>query len=205
MKTFRYITLGLIFFGFMSTAYAFTEGKEYERISPRVEKNIDGDKVEVVEMFWYGCPHCYHFEPQLHKWLKTKPAHVEFIRVPATFNPRWKLHAKMYYTAETLGVLDKMHSAIFDEYHVNRNRLRSESDIRKFFVKQGISGEDFDNTFGSFAVDSKLRRATDLTQRYGIRGVPALIVNGKYRTTNKISGRKSSLDVVDFLVKKERR
>lgn len=205
MKLIRLFCLALFVFGLNASAHAFDEGIEYESISPRVLPQTSSGKVEVVELFWYGCPHCFHFEPKLKRWLKKKPAHVEFIRVPATFNPRWKLHAKMYYTAEVLGLTEKLHQKIFDAYHVDRNRLASESAIRALFVKLGVDGEVFDNTFNSFSVDAKLRQAEDLTRRYGIRGVPAMVVNGKYRTTNKISGHATSLDVVDHLVKKERK
>lgn len=184
------------------TAKSFDEGIEYERVKPPVPTH-SGNKVEVVEMFWYGCPHCFRFEPHLQKWLKKKPANVEFVRIPATFNKLWKLHARAFYTADVLGIAEKLHKPLFDTYHLARNRLDTEKKLRDFFVKQGVKGSDFDDTFYSFAVETRLARAVDLTQRYGISGVPSIIVNGKYRTSNKISGHASMLEVVDFLIKKE--
>ena len=185
-----------------ATAKDFDEGIEYERVSPPVATHNSG-KVEVVEMFWYGCPHCFQFEPHLHKWLKKKPANVDFIRIPATFNPLWKLHARAFYTAEVLGVGEKLNKALFDTYHLARNRLDTEKKIRSLFEKQGVKGSDFNDTFHSFEVETRVARAVDLTQRYGIKGVPTIIVNGKYRTSNKISGHANMLEVVDFLIRKE--
>jgi len=186
----------------VATAKDFDEGIEYVRIKPSVPTTSTG-KIEVVEMFWYGCPHCFQFEPYLHKWLKKKPANVEFVRIPATFYPLWKLHARAYYTAEVLGVLDKLHKPMFEAYHLKKNRLDSAKALRKVFAKHGVKGSDFDDVFHSFAVETKLARAVDLTQRYGISGVPSMIVNGKYRTSNKISGHSNMLEVIDFLIRKE--
>lgn len=186
----------------VATARDFDEGIEYNRVSPAVA-TTSGSKVEVVELFWYGCPHCFQFEPFLHKWLKKKPANVKFIRIPATFNPLWKLHARAYYTAEVLGVIEKLHKPLFETYHLERNRLESKKALRKLFVKHGVKGSDFDDVFHSFAVETKLSRAIDLTQRYGIRSVPSMIVNGKFRTSNKISGHAKVLEVVDYLIRKE--
>ena len=179
------------------------EGVHYEKISPSVPVSTSGKTIEVVEMFWYGCPHCFQFEPKLHKWLKNKPANVEFIRVPATFNPLWKLHARAFYTAEVLAVSDKLHKVLFDTYHLERNRLDSEQKLRALFVKHGVKGSDFDDVFHSFAVETKLARAVDLTARYGINGVPSMIVNGKYRATEKHRSGPGLTDVVDYLIKKE--
>lgn len=196
------VSLVLWVFG-SAVAKDFDEGMEYERITPPVPTSVAKGKVEVVEMFWYGCPHCFRFEPYLQKWLKTKPANVEFIRIPATFYPLWKLHARAYYTAKSLGVADKLHKPLFDAYHLKHNRLDSEKALRAFFVEHGVKGADFDKVFHSFAVEADLARAADYTARYGINGVPSMIVNGKYRTSNKISGHANMLEVVDFLIRKE--
>jgi len=198
--------LFIIFMSLIATSVAiakdFDEGIEYERVKPAVA-TTSGGKVEVVELFWYGCPHCFQFEPYLQKWLKKKPANVEFVRIPATFRPLWKLHARAFYTAEVLGVGKKLHHVIFETYHLKKDRLDSEKALRELFVKHGVKGSDFDDVFHSFAVETKLARAVDLTQRYGISGVPSMIVNGKYRTSNKISGHSNMIEVVDYLVRKE--
>ncbi len=186
----------------VATAKDFKEGVEYVRITPSVATTTS-NKVEVVEMFWYGCPHCFQFESYIKKWLKKKPQNVEFVRIPATFNPLWKLHARAYYTAEVLGVIKKVHEPIFETFHLQKNKLDSKKALRKLFVELGVKGSDFDDVFHSFSVETKLARAIDLTQRYGIRGVPSMIVNGKYRTSSKLSSNAEVLEVVNYLVRKE--
>lgn len=179
------------------------EGIEYHKIDPP-QPTVTQDKIEVVELFWYGCPHCYHFEPMLQKWLKNKPDNVVFVRIPAIFNPGWALHAKAYYTAEALGVLDKLHEPLFDAIHKHHKRLGSEEELQKFFAEYGVSAEDFSNTFHSFVIDAKVRRAADLSKRYHIDGVPSMIVNGKYRTDGTLAhGQPEILKVVDYLINKE--
>ena len=185
-------------------AEEFTEGKDYQLIVPAQPGGSNG-KVQVVEMFWYGCPHCFHFEPTLKKWLENKPANVEFIRVPAIFTkPAWKLHAKAYYTAEVLEVMDKFHKPFFDAIHRENKRMSSEESIREFFVGLGVDGEEFDQTFNSFAVQSKMRRAADLTKKYGIKGVPAMVIDGKYHTGGSMAGsNQRMMAITDALVARE--
>jgi thiol:disulfide interchange protein DsbA len=181
------------------------EGIEYKTISPRVANQVEDKKIEVVELFWYGCPHCFHFEPSLLKWLKQKPKDVNFVRVPAVFNPTWGLHARAYYTAEVLGILDKIHEPLFNAIHLKKQKMATANELADFFAAHGIEKETFYETFNSFAVDAKVRRATDLTHRYGIDGVPSLIVNGKYRTSGSMAGgQQKMLQVVDYLIKQER-
>jgi len=206
MKWWRILTvLGL---GLLSTGLAragYDEGIEYQRL-PVPVPTIAPDKIEVRELFWYGCPHCYRLEPLLQKWLQHKPANVVFVRTPAIFNPRWAFHAKVYYTAEVLGVVDKLHQAIFDAIHKDKQRLDTPAAVRALFVRHGISAKDFDNAFNSFAVDAKVRRAADLTRRYGISGVPSMVVNGKYVTDGPMgNGHEGMLKIVDYLIARESR
>lgn len=160
---------------------AYDEGFEYKKVSP-AQPTVTGDKVEVVELFWYGCPHCYDFEPDLEKWIKNKPANIEVIRIPAIFRDGWIPHARAYYTAEALGVLDKTHAAFFDAVHKGKRSLQTEKDIGDFYVSQGVKREDFKKAWDSFVVQTKVKRAVTMTKRYGITGVPAMVVNGKYHT-----------------------
>ena len=139
-------------------------------------------------MFWYGCPHCYHLEPLVEEWLASKPDDVEFVRMPAVLGPNWELYGKAYYTAELLGVLDKVHPALFDAIHKDKKKIRDEAALQKLFVKQGVSAEDFRNTFSSFAVNVKLNNAKQMTKRYAITGVPTVIINGKYSTSASQAG-----------------
>ncbi|MFA7096531.1 MAG: thiol:disulfide interchange protein DsbA/DsbL [Gammaproteobacteria bacterium] len=181
----------------------FDEGIEYQLINPP-QPTTNPAKVEVVELFWYGCPHCFVFEPHLNAWLERKPANVEFIRIPATLNPGWAIHARAYYTAEVLGVLDKIHEPLFHAMHVQKRRLNNEAELAAFFAAQGVSEEDFRKTFNSFAVETKLRRAAGLVQRYGVSGVPAVVINGKYRTDGSLAGSyENLLQVMDYLIQKE--
>lgn len=196
-------SLALLFFlGVSLCAYAAapTEGFEYQLVQPPVPTET-GDKIEVVELFWYGCPHCYHFEPLVKQWLKTKPDNVEFRRIPAVFNDVWALHARAYYTAEALGVLEKMHEPLFVAYHEQKNRLKDEDALAKLFALHGVSEDDFHKTFNSFYIDTKVRRAKALSKDYGIDGVPAIVVNGKYRTTGTVAGGQDQvMGVVDYLI-----
>ncbi|VAW79509.1 Periplasmic thiol:disulfide interchange protein DsbA [hydrothermal vent metagenome] len=184
---------------------AWKEGVNYERLSaPQPTDNAD--KIEVRELFWYACPHCYRLEPALHEWLKEKPADVEFVRMPAILGPNWELLARAYYTAEILGVLDKVHEPIFERLHKERKRIRTPEDVRAIFVKQGISANDFDKAFKSFAVVMKTNRSKRVREMYGITGVPTLIINGKYRTNATMAGgNKQMFEVIDYLVEQERK
>lgn len=186
---------------------AIDEGIEYKLVSP-AQPTITKNKVEVVELFWYGCPHCFHFEPHLKEWLAKKPDNVVFYRVPAVFNPAWGLHARAYYTAKSLGLFDNgkhaFHDAFFNEIHVKKKSLKNKKALQSFFARFGVTAEDFNNTFDSFAVNTKVNRAAELSKRYQLQGVPSIIVNGKYRTDGPMAnGRKGIIKVMDFLIKKE--
>ncbi|WP_133717004.1 thiol:disulfide interchange protein DsbA/DsbL [Methylocaldum gracile] len=161
-------------------AEEFKQGVDYELVNPP-QTTVDPSKVEVMEFFWYGCPHCYHFEPDLNAWLKKKPDNVVFIRQPAVFNARWAAHAKAYYTAETLGVLDKVHADLYDAIQNKKQALESEAELAKFFADHGVADGDFRKAYKSFAVDTKMRQAETMAARYGVTGTPNVIVNGKYR------------------------
>jgi len=196
---------GLLFIFSTPLWAGIDEGIEYKDVSPPVANQIDNKHIEVVELFWYGCPHCFHFEPYLLRWLKTKPKDVNFVRVPAVFNPSWKLSARAYYTAEMLGVLDKIHEPMFNAIHIKGEKLATADELADFFARHGVKKRAFYEAFNSFAVDTKVRRAVDLTQRYGIDGVPSMIVNGKYRTSGTQAGSlENMLQVVNFLIAKER-
>ena len=186
-------------------ADTYTNGKEYHTLGAPQPVAVPG-KIEVVEMFWYGCPHCFHLEPYLDDWLKTKPKDVNFVRIPAVLGKGWELLAKAYYTAELLGVLDKVHNELFDEIHVRHHPIRNEKSLREFFVSQGVAPESFDKTFNSFAVSVKVNNARMMSRRYAISGVPTLIVDGKYSTSVGDAGSNEKVfKVVDYLIAKERK
>jgi len=158
----------------------FVEGKHYTVLTTAQGTSSSPDVIEVAEVFWYGCPHCYNFDPYIVRWEQELPEGVELVRLPVMWNPTNEIHARVFYTADTLGVLDEMHTAIFKEMHLNRKPLTSESDIEALFAQFGVSSDDFQKTFRSFPVETKLKKAKNLTQRYRIQSVPLLVVNGKY-------------------------
>jgi thiol:disulfide interchange protein DsbA len=181
----------------------FVEGQHYVKVDPP-QPTETGNKIEVLEFFWYGCPHCYRLEPYVKRWLKTKPANVEFVRMPGIFSPRWMMHARAYYTAEVLGVVDKLHDPIFEAIHGARNPLDSEEAILQLFKQHGVLEADFKKVFLSFAVETKMQRASEMAMRYDLDGVPAVIVNGKYRTSASLAGSNAAVfQVVDQLIKME--
>lgn len=182
----------------------FDEGIDYKRIA-NPQPTVSADKIEVLELFWYGCPHCYHLEPQLSAWLEGKPEDVVFVRMPAVLGPDWELLARAYYTMELLGVEDQVHVPLFEHIHKERKRIRNVADVKAVFIEHGVSEQDFDRTFQSFAVITKTSRARQARALYGITGVPVLVVNGKYLTSAQMAGgNKEMLQVVDFLVQRER-
>jgi protein dithiol oxidoreductase (disulfide-forming) len=187
-----------------NTPVHIVEGVDYKLVTPPQPTEVP-DKIEVREIFWYGCPHCFAFEPYLNAWLKTKPADVNFVRTPGIFRESWVPHAKAYYTAKALGVLDKFHPAFFHAIHVEHRRFLNEDDYAAMFAEVGVSKKDFENTFNSFTVNNEVKEAIKLDQAYGIEGVPAMIVAGKYQTSAGLAGSfERMLKIVDALVDKVR-
>jgi len=201
----KFVLALLVLLGATSAfAAQFTEGKEYLALK-NPQPTADASRIEVVELFWYGCPHCYRLEPFVHEWLQNKPEDVTFIRMPAILGKGWEPLAKGYFTAELLGVLDRVHSELFAAIHEKKHKLNDEQAIREFFVAQGVAEKDFDRMFNSFAVAVKVNNARLMTSRYAITGVPTLIVNGKYATSASQAGSNEAIiKVVDYLVSRER-
>lgn len=191
----------------------WVEGKNYTALSPAQPTSTTPDKVEVVEVFWYGCGHCYHLDPTLENWkAKGKPAYVDFTRVHVIWNDVTKAHARLFYTLEALGKLPQLHAAVFREIHVNGNPL-SDGDAKKaedlqrtFLKKNGVSDADFDRAYRSFSVENKIARAEQLTRRYRATGVPLVVVNGKYTMdVGTAGGEPQLLQLVNDLAASERR
>ncbi len=192
------------------TDWQFNEGQHFQRLVPTQPTVGGADKIEVAEFFWYGCNHCNDFEPLINRWAANKPANARFVRVPAMWNPIVKLHAQLYYTGDVLGRNgtlanpEEFHAAVFNEFHQRGNRLASESVIQSLFERFGVSADDFRKAWGSFEVAQKMRIAEDLARRYGITGVPAIVVNGKYRTgAAEAGGYPTLLEVIDELIERE--
>ena len=195
-----------IFFVFLFSfsALLHAEEKGYDTLSP-AQPVKNPAKVEVIEFFWYGCPHCYNLEPYLNKWLENKPANVEFIRQPAAFSKVWADHAKAYYVAETLGVVDKLHGDLFEVIQKNpKTSLRTDEQLLAFFTAKGVDKAKVEEAIGSFMVDTKVRQSKVTPARYGLTGVPALIVNGKYKITGRLAGsHENMITVLEKLIAEE--
>jgi thiol:disulfide interchange protein DsbA len=190
--------------------WKFSEDTHYARMVPTQPTVGGADKIEVAEIFWYGCAQCYDFETYINRWLETKPANVRFVRIPAVWNALVKLHAQLYYTEEVLAKNGKIENpeqfrnAVFAEYHRRGNRLASEAAIMDLFERHGVSNEDFSSTWKSFEVSQKLRVAQDLARRYSIASVPAVVVNGKYRTgASEAGGYPPLMELIDELIVRE--
>jgi len=199
----KMIKAGLLLSVMLFTGLSFAQGKGYKDLAA-VQPTQDPAKVEVIEFFWYGCPHCYQFEPLLDKWQKNLPANVNFIRQPAVFSKVWAKHAKAYFTAEALNVVDKVHADFFYAIQVKKQKLTSEEDLAEFFVAHGVDKVTFHDAYNSFIVDTKMRQAKTMGPRYGITGVPAVVVNGKYLVNGKTAGsHEGMIQVINELIAQE--
>lgn len=179
------------------------EGK-YVPIKP-AQATQTGDKIEVVEVFWYGCPHCYSFEPYLEEWHKNIPDDVELIRLPGALSQSWIPHAKAYYTAEKLGIVDQIHRPLFDAIHKEKKRLFNDDQLIDFFVSQGVPADEVNRVYNSPEIDAKVRQSYFLARDYKLTGVPSIVINGKYLTSSSHAGSFENLiKVMTGLIEKER-
>lgn len=191
-------------FGLPAFAADFQAGKEYEVLSSPVPVAEPG-KIEVVELFWYGCPHCYQFEPVINPWVEKLPQDVSFKRIPAMFGGIWNTHGQLFITLESMGVEKQVHDAVFAAYHQERKKLATPEEMADFLAGKGVDKDAFLKAYNSFGVKSRVEQAKKLGMAYQISGVPVLIVNGKYRfDLGSAGGPQQTLEVADFLIEKER-
>ena len=184
-------------------ATSWEAGKNYFLIEP-AQPTATGSKIEVLEVFSYACSHCAHFQPYAEQLKAALPAYASFDYMPAIFNPQWEPFARAYYTAQSLGVLDKTHQALFDALHRDHMPLRSIDDLATFYASHGVDRAKFIAASGSFEVESKLSRAAQIVKADGIDGTPSIVVNGKYRTTGAAAGGyPQMIELVKWLVEKE--
>lgn len=175
-------------------------GTGYTEIKAAQPVDAQG-KVEVIEFFWYRCPHCYNLEPVLEPWVKKLPADVHFRRIPAVLSDSWAIDAGIFYTFEALGVLDTVHKPFFDAIHKDRLIITSEPAMTEFLKKHGIERKRFDETFKSFGVQAKVKRAAQLSAAYQLDGVPMLAVEGKYTVSADQGGSQTGmLSTTDYLI-----
>lgn len=186
----------------VSQAAGYTEGVEYKALPP--QPTDSGDKIEVLEFFWYGCPHCYTFEPYIKAWKKAKPANVEFSRVPAIFRPDWEVQARTYYALTNMGAIEDLHEKIFAAIHNDKKKLNTKEQLTDFVVQNGVDRKKFEEEYKSFSVDTMVRKAKKKQTAFKIQGVPSIVVNGKYLSSGSLSGSYENLiKILDFLVEKE--
>ena len=181
----------------------YQAGKHYFLIEP-AQPTSSGNKVEVIEVFSYGCIHCAHFQPTVDEWKKKMPAGAAFSYMPAFFQPTFALFGRAYYTAEVLGVAEKAHADLFKAIFVEQKPLHSMDDIANWYAQYGVKADDFVKTATSFAVETKVNRANQMVKAYNVDGTPTIVVAGKYRVTGaSAEGYDKLFDVVNFLVAKE--
>lgn len=205
MKNFiNKLVLITMLFAPMAVAQAaqYEAGKHYKLVTPVATDT--GDKIEVLEFFWYGCPHCYSFEPYITAWKKTKPDNVEFVRVPAVFRPDWEVQARSYYALQNLGELEKVHLKIFETIHKERKRLFTKEQMVDFVVANGVDKDKFLQQYDSFAVESMVRKAKKKQKAYRVTGVPMIAINGKYTSSGSMAKSYDNLlKIMDHLIAKE--
>jgi protein dithiol oxidoreductase (disulfide-forming) len=182
------------------------EGKDFVRLPTPAPVAAPAGKVEVVEFFSYGCPHCYAFEPLLEPWVKKLPADVAFRRVPAAFNASWEGLAKIFYALEASDQVEAMHKRVFAAIHVQHQKLDKESDIAAFVKSAGGDDAKFLDAYKSFGVATKLRQGKQLAEAYKIDGVPTLGIHGRWFTAGSLAGtHERALVVADQLITRARK
>jgi thiol:disulfide interchange protein DsbA len=185
------------------SAAKWEEGKSYFLVDPP-QQTASGDKVEVLEVFSYACPHCAHFQPYADQLKASLPSGAVFTYMPAVFNATWEPYARAYYTAESLGVVADTHQALFDALHRDHLPMRTIDDLSAFYAQHGVDKAKFLAMSNSFEVESKLQRSMQMVKAYNVDGTPTIIVDGKYRITGASAGGYPQLiELVDWLVKKE--
>ena len=184
----------------MAQARQFKEGKDFKRLDKPVAPDAPAGKVDVIEFFWYSCPHCNAFEPTLDAWVKAAPKDLSIRRVPVAFNASFVPQQKLYYTLEGMGKLEALHAKVFRAVHVEKAKLAKDDEILAWVTQQGVDVAKFKEVYGSFSVANQVRRASQLQDSYGVEGVPSMGVAGKYYTDGTMAGSMQTvLQVVEYL------
>jgi protein dithiol oxidoreductase (disulfide-forming) len=191
-------------FGMVAQAEPIQAGKQYVELTSPVPVSKPG-QIEVVELFWYGCPHCYQFESTINPWVEQLPEDVNFVRLPALFGGVWNVHGQAFITLESMKVEQKVHDAVFEAIHKQGKKLATPEELAEFLATQGVDKDKFLSTYNSFAVKGQMEKAKKLGMAYQISGVPVMIVNGKYRfDIGSSGGAQQALQVADHLIAQER-
>lgn len=199
-----FLLVGFSLLGSTVFAQELIEGRHFVTLSSPVP-TAQPEKIEVVELFWYGCPHCYQLEPTINPWAAALPDDVNFVRIPAMFGGIWNVHGQLFFTLEAMNAEAKIHDSIFNALHNSGRKLSTLNDITDFVVSQGVDEALFTKTWSSFSVKSQMEKAKKHALAYQITGVPALVVNGKYRfDIGMAGGLQETVKVADALIEKER-
>ena len=191
----------------------WTAGTHYRPLMPAQPTDVAPGKVEVIEMFWYACPHCYALDPYLETWRNSKAAYIDFRRVPVTWGDIHRSHARLFYTLQALGKEEALHSAVFSEMHEKKHGMFAPGDEKESISEQvafakahGISESDFMNAYNSFSVQTNIQKSDDLMRRYKVEGVPLVVINGKYLTDVNMAGSPANvISIVNDLATSEKR
>lgn len=206
---FRPLALLLLLVPMLAAVHAqparYAPGTHYTELDNPV-RTADPEKVEVLEVFWYGCNHCFRFQPLIEDWQADMADDIHFDRFPAIWSGLMQVHAQAYYTAVSLDAVDQVHQEIFNAINLRGNRLMNENQLATLFADNGVDEEAFRDAFNSFSVRTQVNRAERLMSDYQIRSTPNMVVNGKYlvSTNQAVSSQQEMLNVVDFLVEQER-
>ena len=204
ISKFSYLLSFIFFLSFTLSAEVYRAGSDYE-VLPQSIRTADSNKIEINEVFHYGCVHCYNFETVMKPWVNNLAAAVDFQRTPAIWHPSLEPYARAYFVARSLKVIDKTHVDIFESIHVRKETIQSKSDIEKIFVKHGVDKNKFERAYNSFGINSQVNQAKSRIKGYRTQGTPELIVNGKYRITTRMGkGFDGMLRIASFLIEKER-
>ncbi|MDT8363279.1 MAG: thiol:disulfide interchange protein DsbA/DsbL [Nitrosomonas sp.] len=201
-----HLLLSILFLGLLSSATQaqMVEGKDYIRLATQ-QPTEDKEKIEVIEFFWYGCPHCNDLHPHLKNWLENKPEDVNFRYVPAIFRANWMPAAKTFYAMESLDLTKQLNDKLYHAIHRDKIDLSKEPTLFAWIEKQGIERSKFVNAYNSFTVQNQASRAAQMTKQYQVTGVPALVVNGTYLTSGRLSGTpQDTITVLNYLLDKVR-
>lgn len=201
-------TLGVLMFALLflaqANAQSYEEGRHYAALDVPVRTASDTG-VEVAEVFWYGCPHCYAFKPLIESWAENAPDYVNYVKIPAALGASWEPHAKAFFAVQAMGELDKVHDALFEALAGERRQLDSGEALADFVAEHGVDGEAFLENYNSFGVNARMQQAQSKIRGARVTGTPTMIVAGKYRVTASMAGsHEAVLDVVDYLVERER-
>ena len=204
-RIFAFIAVATLSFAAHAAAAPAVEGKDY--VLQKVAQPVaTGKKIEVLEFFWYRCPHCFRLEPGLNAWLKKLPKDAQIRRVPAIFRDDWMPGAKIYYALQDIGALDKLHDTVFEAYQVNNLNLNDDAVLMDWIVKQGVDRSKFEAVYNSFSTQSKATQGGMLARTYGVNGVPSFVIDGKYATSESMTGSEPRLfEVLDQLIVKARK